>query len=49
MTFDEFVKEYCWMCATQRCDPKDEDWREGCPKFKKLKSEIEFIPTEEKK
>ena len=37
MTLKEFIKTYCDMCGTQRCDPKDPVWREGCPHYQENK------------
>lgn len=31
MTKEEFEKEYCDFCGTQRCGGvNDKEWREGC-------------------
>lgn len=37
MTLKEFIKTYCDICGTQRCDPKDPIWREGCPHYQENK------------
>jgi len=35
----DFIKENCQMCGSQRCDPTDEEWIEGCLKFQEYKKE----------
>jgi hypothetical protein len=37
MTLKEFMKTYCDMCGTQRCDPTDPIWREGCTYYQEYK------------
>lgn len=44
MTFDEFIETNCLLCGTQRCNPYDSDWREGCPYYRKWRNDN---PTEE--
>lgn len=38
---EDFIQKYCMMCGSQRCDPYDEEWREGCLIFQKWKEEKE--------
>lgn len=35
MTLDEFKKEKCSLCGTQRCTSEGE-WLEACPNYRKL-------------
>lgn len=41
-TLDEFVKENCMMCGTQRCNPYDFEWLEGCLLYQQEKDNIQL-------
>ena len=44
MDLDKFIKENCMMCGTQRCDPSDIEWLEGCTLYQEeKKKEIEKV------
>lgn len=32
------LSEECQMCGSQRCIPTEEEWREGCPKWRNFKN-----------
>lgn len=36
MTLEEFKEKFCVLCGTQRCDPDDPVWREGCLHYQEL-------------
>jgi hypothetical protein len=36
MTFEEFEKICCFRCGSQRCDPRNMEWLEGCTRFQNL-------------
>ena len=33
-TLQNFIDIWCSKCGSQRCDPPDENWRKGCPKWR---------------
>ena len=43
MTLQEFIKEHCMLCGTQRCNPLDPVWLEGCRLFRSLKESGELV------
>ena len=38
MTFEEFQEKYCEKCGSQRCNPHELEWLEGCEYFQRLDS-----------
>ena len=41
MTKEEFEKEYCDWCCTQRCGGvNDKEWREGCIYLRQFETEL---------
>lgn len=34
LNLEQFVKSSCQLCGTQRCNPYNEIWREGCSKWR---------------
>lgn len=44
MTKEEFKKEYCNCCGTQRCGGvNDKEWRDGCSYYRLFKDELEQL------
>ena len=37
MDLNKFMQENCLWCGTQRCDPSNIEWLEGCRRYKELK------------
>lgn len=35
-----FIKESCMMCGSQRCDPSESEWREGCSRWREYKQTL---------
>jgi hypothetical protein len=33
---DQFIKENCMMCGSQRCDPTNPIWLEGCLLYQEI-------------
>ena len=38
---NDFMKEYCTMCGSQRCNPADPLWLEGCRLYQELKEKYD--------
>lgn len=38
-----FIKENCMMCGSQRCDPSELEWREGCSRWKRYKTREDIL------
>lgn len=37
MDLNKFMQENCLWCGTQRCDPSNIEWLEGCRRYRELK------------
>lgn len=37
MNLDKFIEENCTFCGSQRCDPYNPEWLEGCKLYQELK------------
>ncbi len=41
MKLEDFIKKYCDLCGSQRCDPKNPELRSGCYYWNEVNKEVE--------